>query len=114
MSAARFLRYDEIKKLAAELGRPVSTLIALAPVNDPFCITTARRAGAEWFRNNVWKLLKPSEGIHLRRLHYRLVSQRHMRIRNVAGSPSAARRRTPGPSTWCRPNTSSIGATPSR
>ena len=40
---ATFLRYDRIKRLAAELRRPASTLIALAPANDPFSITPGRR-----------------------------------------------------------------------
>jgi hypothetical protein len=72
--SSRFLRYDQIKKLAADLGRPASTLIALAPANDPFAITPSRAAGAKWFAR-IWKRLNLGSGVHLRRLHYAIVSQ---------------------------------------
>jgi hypothetical protein len=71
----QLLDYDDLKELGKELGRPVSALYALAADNDPFAIGERRRAGAKWFHDKVWKLLKPGEGIHLRRLHYRLISQ---------------------------------------
>jgi hypothetical protein len=74
MSIAFLLRYDRIKKLAAELGRPASTLIALAPANDPFSITPGRRDEAQWF-SRIWKQLDLGSGVHLRRVHYALVSQ---------------------------------------
>jgi hypothetical protein len=72
--SSRFLRYDEIKQLAAELGRPASTLIALAPANDPFAITPTRRDGAKWFAR-IWKRFNFRPGTHLRRVHYKLISQ---------------------------------------
>ena len=71
---ATFLRYDRIKRLAAELRRPASTLIALAPANDPFSITPGRRGEAQWF-SRIWKQLGLGSGVHLRRLHYALISQ---------------------------------------
>ncbi len=65
--------YLTIKALALALGRPASTLIALSNSRDPFYLTPARQAAAQWFAD-VWALLNPPDGVHLRRLHYRLVS----------------------------------------
>jgi len=73
-ATSTLLSYDRIKDLAAELHRPASTLIALAPRNDPFSITESRRAGAQWFAR-VWKRLAIGSGVHLRRLHYAIISQ---------------------------------------
>jgi hypothetical protein len=56
------LRYSQLKNLAAELSRPVSTLIALAPANDPFSITPSRRDGAHWFAR-IWKRLAIGLGV---------------------------------------------------
>jgi hypothetical protein len=66
--------YHGIKALAATLARPAHTLIALAPDNDPFYITPARQAAAEWFAE-LWDRLKAGAGMHVRAFHYRLVSQ---------------------------------------
>ena len=72
--ARQLLAYDSIKRLASELHRPASTLIALAPINDPFCITPNRRDGAQWFAR-LWKRLAVGSDVHLRRLHYAIISQ---------------------------------------
>jgi hypothetical protein len=72
--AAALLRYDNIKKLANELNRPASTLIALSPNNDPFSITPTRHDGAHWFAR-IWKRFRLGYGIHVRRVHYKLISQ---------------------------------------
>ena len=66
--------YDGLRDLAAALGRPVSTLIALAPANDPFYITPARQTKAEWF-SALWEEFLSGRGVHVRRLHYQLISQ---------------------------------------
>jgi hypothetical protein len=71
---AALLRYDNIKKLAKELNRPASTLIALSPSNDPFSITPARHDGAHWFAR-IWKRFRLGPGTHVRRVHYKLISQ---------------------------------------
>src|SRR5688572_14235494 len=68
------LDYDGIRVLAEELGRPVHTLIALAPDNDPFNLQPSRRAKAMWFAD-LWKRLGAGAGMHLRRFHYQVVSQ---------------------------------------
>jgi hypothetical protein len=74
MTARNLLDYANIKLLAAELHRPASTLSALAPANDPFSITEGRHAGAQWFAR-LWKRLDLGSGVHLRRLHYTIISQ---------------------------------------
>ena len=65
------ITYDDVKTLAAELGRPASTLIALSPGNDPFYCGPARQALARWFADEIWPLLDPeADSVHVRRLHY--------------------------------------------
>jgi hypothetical protein len=66
--------YESLKRLSSELGRPLSTLYALSPSNDPFYVGPARQASAEWFIK-LWRKFDITRGIHLRRLHYLFVSQ---------------------------------------
>jgi hypothetical protein len=70
------LSYEDIKALAVALGRPAETLIALAASNDPFYVVPRRQTQAQWFATEVWPLLDIDEsgGIHVRRVHYVLVS----------------------------------------
>jgi hypothetical protein len=56
------------------LRRPVSTLYVLDGYADPFYIGDERRTGAEWFAR-IWHDLGIPPGYHLRRIHYRLISQ---------------------------------------
>src|SRR6185437_15561654 len=67
--------YDDLKRLAEQLRRPLGTLSVLAPKHDPFM---AGRAGrllwAQWF-GETWKRLGFGDGTHLRRVHYVLISQ---------------------------------------
>jgi hypothetical protein len=67
--------YESLKALAAELGRPLGSLIALSGDHDPFLADRPgrRRAGAEWFAQ-LWARFNVPNGVHLRRLHYWLVS----------------------------------------
>lgn len=69
------LRYDELKAMAAQLGRPLHSLIALSDDNDPFlCNRPGRRLErAQWFAD-LWDRLEILNGVHLRRLHYILIS----------------------------------------
>jgi hypothetical protein len=66
--------YERLKALAAELHRPLHTLIALADDNDPHLADRPgrRRQGAQWFAQ-VWERLGAPHGSHLRRLHYLLL-----------------------------------------
>ena len=68
------INYEAISALAKELDRPVGTLIALSPNNDPFYAgMPSRRADADWFAE-VWERFGFGAGVHLRRIHYRLIS----------------------------------------
>jgi hypothetical protein len=49
------------------------TLIALARANDLFYLPPGRQRDAEWFAE-LWRAYAPARRIHLRRLHYWLVS----------------------------------------
>jgi hypothetical protein len=64
--------YQAIKELAVALNRPAETLYILSE-SDPFFVRPTRQAAAEWFAE-VWRVLDPPAGVHLRRLHYNLVS----------------------------------------
>jgi hypothetical protein len=67
--------YDAIKALAARLRRPAGTLLALGYDNDPYAADMpSRRAAAEWFAE-IWTTHGFTSGVHLRRIHYVLVSQ---------------------------------------
>jgi hypothetical protein len=73
--ASPIITYDDVKALATELGRPASTLIALAPGNDPFYLAPYRQTLADWFANEIWPLLDPdADSVHIRRAHYLIVS----------------------------------------
>jgi hypothetical protein len=68
--------YAGLKELAKSLRRPSTTLVALAPQNDPFYADMpSRRAMAEWFAG-LWERFGLQRGIHLRAVHYKLISQR--------------------------------------
>ena len=88
------LDYDSIKGLAKQIGRSTKDLVALAVQNDPFYAgVPGRQREAEWFAE-IWHRFGFSEGVHLRRIHYVLVSQ------NEEGHPPhvlrAQRRRNGG------------------
>lgn len=68
--------YAAVKELARELKRNIPELLALDRSNDPFFVgSPAQRKQAEWFMD-VWQRHDLQQGIHLRRVHYRLISQR--------------------------------------
>ena len=56
--------YDGIKALANKLGRRASTLIALAPDNDPFYILPFRQEAAMWYAD-LWERLGTGAGTAL-------------------------------------------------
>ncbi len=67
--------YDDIKQLARETGCRAADLIVLAPNNDPFYAGVPnRRERAKWFAE-LWDRFGLHHGVHLRRIHYLLVSQ---------------------------------------
>jgi hypothetical protein len=67
--------YEDLKELAIRLGENIPDLLALARANDPFFAgSAAQQAKAEWFAG-LWTRCGATTGVHLRRLHYWLVSQ---------------------------------------
>ena len=68
--------YSTIKKLAKDIGVRVSDLFVLASQNDPFYVgTPSQLRAAEWFAD-IWRNFGYEGGIHLRRIHYQIVSQK--------------------------------------
>ncbi|MDX0438933.1 hypothetical protein GOD34_18355 [Sinorhizobium medicae] len=66
--------YKSIKAAAKEMGCRVADLIALAGNNDPFFADVpARKHKGEWF-GELWHRFGWRNGVHLRRLHYVLIS----------------------------------------
>jgi hypothetical protein len=82
--------YEHIKALATG-QRPASTLIALSRNNDPFFIRPARRVMARWFEALWRKHFSDRMSIHLREIHYVLVSQK-VPVKNFSTRHSAAKR----------------------
>lgn len=67
--------YASIKDQARQQGCRITDLIALAPQNDPFYTgTPADLALAEWFAD-LWNRFGYTKGVHIRRVHYQVVSQ---------------------------------------
>jgi hypothetical protein len=67
--------YDHIKTLKRRTGMKISDLLVLAPNNDPFYAgQPAQHAQAQWFAH-LWERFSFARGVHLRRIHYLLVSQ---------------------------------------
>ena len=65
---------SNFRSLAAAAGLPLNALAPMAPANDPFLAdTSARKSAAEWFAESLMGTGFGS-GIHVRRVHYRLVS----------------------------------------
>jgi len=79
--------YHTIKHLAGEVeGVTIRDLIALAPQNDPFYVgTPGDIAKAQWFAD-IWRKFGYSSGVHLRRVHYQLVSQSPL-VKKPNGKP---------------------------
>jgi hypothetical protein len=75
------MNYQWIKELAAKTGRSIPTLLALSRGNDPFFAgCEAQKRDAEWFLG-VWERFGFGSGVHLRRIHYRIVSDREPTLR---------------------------------
>lgn len=66
--------YEDIKALAKVTGRRIPDLLAMASVNDPFYIMPAQAKQGEWFAG-LWEKFDFPQGVHLRRIHYKLISQ---------------------------------------
>jgi len=67
--------YEQLKDMAREKQCRITDLIALAPQNDPFYVgTSGDWEKGRWFAD-LWERFGYASGVHLRRVHYRLVSQ---------------------------------------
>jgi hypothetical protein len=70
------INHRAVRKMARELGCHAADLIALAPHNDPFYIGThGDQTKAQWFAR-LWHGFHFDHGVHLRRIHYRIISQK--------------------------------------
>ena len=78
------LGYQSIKNLSVRTGIPIPQLLALARQNDPFFAgAPASQDMAEWF-GRLWRTFHYDTGVHLRRVHYQIVSTG---TRRADGSP---------------------------
>ncbi len=67
--------YHDIKTLAKNNGGSIKDYIALSQQRDPFYIgTPTQQDQAAWF-GVVWQKYGYNSGVHLRRIHYQIVSQ---------------------------------------
>ncbi len=66
--------YADIKELAKTTGRRIPDLLAMACNNDPFYVMPSQERQAQWFAG-LYERLNIPQGAHLRRIHYKLVSQ---------------------------------------
>ena len=67
--------WHAIRDIAVALKRPAETLFALSRQHDPFYLGESRMRDAEWFAA-LYREYGFSRGVHIRRIHYRLISQR--------------------------------------
>jgi hypothetical protein len=68
--------YATIKELAKKAGKRVTDLIALSRNHDPFYVgTPADQINAKWFAELWQRFGYGSSGIHIRRVHYQIISQ---------------------------------------
>ena len=78
--------YTDIKDAAKVLEMRVPDLLVLAPNNDPFYAgQPAQEVKARWFAA-LWSRFGYTTGVHLRRVHYQLVSQ-ETPVLDVDGKP---------------------------
>ena len=67
--------YQTLKDMAQRQGKRVTDLIALSRNHDPFYVgTPTDLINAKWFAD-LWNRFGYTTGIHLRRVHYQIVSQ---------------------------------------
>lgn len=66
--------YADIKRLSRETGKPVPELLGMSSRNDPFYIMPSQERQALWFAD-LWTRFNLPAGTHLRRIHYKLLSQ---------------------------------------
>lgn len=77
--------YEDIKALAKETGRNIPSLLGMSCKRDPFYTLPSQVKQAEWFAA-LWEKFDFPQGVHLRRIHYKLISQAD-RVLFVDGRP---------------------------
>ena len=78
-NSAHVFGYEAIKTLAKDTGGRVTDYLVLAPQNDPYYSgAPAQVQAAAWFCA-LWRQFGYKSGVHLRRMHYQLVSQEDAR-----------------------------------
>lgn len=66
---------DYLEEIKSDHGTTLGELLVLAPQNDPFNTGSDTQVKqAEWFAD-LWRRFGFGSGVHLRRVHYRLISQ---------------------------------------
>jgi hypothetical protein len=66
--------YDRIKQMAKARGCTIPDLLVLSRNNDPFFVgSPAHREKAAWFAS-LWNRFGFTTGVHLRRIHYQILS----------------------------------------
>jgi hypothetical protein len=74
--------HEYTKNMAEALGVPIRELLVLARGNDPFSVgTPAHIRDAEWF-TSLFDRCGFTSGVHLRRIHYQLVSEANVLLPN--------------------------------
>jgi len=77
--------YDDLIALANDVNRPLESVYVLTPHADPWLAARAARLeAAQWFVD-IYRRFELKAGMHLRRIHYMLVSQAEP-IKMVDGS----------------------------
>ena len=79
------INYDTIQDLKRQTGRPIETLLAQTRHTDPFYLQAGRLLNARLFAD-LFHEYGFGPGTHLRRVHYRIVSQETI-IRRPNGEP---------------------------
>ncbi len=75
--------YEKIKRLAKEKKCNIPELLVLARQNDPFFTgSDTNKAMAEWFVDVVYNQYGGTNGLHLRKVHYRLVTLANIKKHN--------------------------------
>jgi hypothetical protein len=69
----RVYDYASLKLLAEELDRPVKSVVTDMTTDPFYAGAPFRKAAAEWFKE-LWERFQFRHGVHLRRIHYVLVS----------------------------------------
>ncbi len=66
--------YADVKALSKSTKINVPDLLAMSCLNDPVYIMPAQAVTGKWFAD-LWDRFNLPNGVHLRRIHYKLVSQ---------------------------------------